>query len=100
MKRQSIGDGRWFDREKALCLEESTYFDGNNHVSKATNSQWEHEQLFRTKSGFWILHHWSQYQGVKPTWEEIDNKQAAEWLVKNDRDPMEACAEEYASLEL
>ena len=100
MKRQSIGNGRWFDRDKAICIHESTFFDGNNYISLATNSQWDHEQLFRTKSGAWILHHWSNYQGTTPTWEEIDNKQAAEWLVKNDQDPMEYCADEYAALEI
>jgi len=100
MKRQSIGNGKWFDREKANKFQESTFFDGQNHISKSTNSQWEHEELYRTKSGAWILHHWSNFQGTIPTWEEISNIEAAEWLVKNDEDPIDACADEYAKLEV
>jgi hypothetical protein len=100
MKRQSLGNGKWFDLESAQCWEEDTWFNGSNHISSATGSQWEHEKLYRTKSGKWVLNHWSQYQNSAETWEEIDNETAAKWLVKNNEDPHPACGTEYAALEI
>lgn len=51
------GSGRWFDGEKAQQWEEETYWNGNNHISKTTGSQWEHETLYRTKGEIYILRH-------------------------------------------
>lgn len=42
-------------------------WNGSNHISQATGSQWEHESLLRTAGGWWVLHRWSQWQGVSPT---------------------------------
>lgn len=100
MRRQAIDGGRWFDIEAAEVFKEDTWFNGNNHISCATGSQWEHEALYRTKSGKWILNHWSNYQGSAETWEEIDDEVAAKWLVVNHEEPHPACAAEYAALEL
>ena len=100
MTRQALGDGRWFDKDTATCFEEATIWNGNNHVSCATGSQWDHEELYRTASGKWALHRWSQYQGSVPSWELVDNDEAARWLVKNEYDAHEACAAEYAALEV
>jgi hypothetical protein len=36
MKRINLGGGVWFDRDKATGFEESTHWDGNNHISDAT----------------------------------------------------------------
>jgi hypothetical protein len=94
------GSGRWFDAERAEVFEEDTWWDGRNHRSRATGSQWEHEKLYRTASGRGVLHHWSQYQGVPDRWEEIDAEEAARWLSINGYDPHPACAAEYAALDL
>jgi len=90
----------WFDLESATMYKEDTWWNGNNHISCATGSQWEHEALWRTKSGRWILNHWSQYQGSSESWEEISDVEAAKWLVINNEEPHEACASEYAALEI
>ncbi|MDD3380017.1 MAG: hypothetical protein PHD68_02215 [Rugosibacter sp.] len=100
MKRQALDNGSWFDMDVAESFGEDTWWNGNNHISRATGSQWEHEMLWRTKSGKWVLNHWSQMQGSRETWEEIDNEQAAKWLVLNNEKPHEACAAEYAALEI
>jgi hypothetical protein len=55
--------GKFFDMDKATKYEEDTYWNGNNHISKATGSQWSHEILFKTASGKWVLNCYSQYQG-------------------------------------
>ncbi|MFA5435831.1 MAG: hypothetical protein WC372_07335 [Candidatus Neomarinimicrobiota bacterium] len=100
MKRQAIDGGRWFDLEAAEVFKEDTWFNGNNHISCATGSQWDHEALYRTKSGKWILNHWSQYQGSTESWVEIDDDAAAKWLVTNNEEPHPSCAAEYAALEV
>lgn len=54
------GSGRWFDSAKTESFDEETYWNGNNHISKATGSQWDHERLLRTAGKRWILETWSQ----------------------------------------
>jgi hypothetical protein len=102
MQRQTLTDGtnRWFDLDKVKTFKEARQFDGRNHISLATGTQWDHETLYRTASGHWILHAWSQWQGSRETYEEIDNEQAAAWLVRNEYEPHESCATEYAALEI
>lgn len=77
------GSGRWFRSSKAASWKESTHWNGNNHISDATGSQWDHEMLFRTAGGLYILHHWSQWQGSSETYEEISAEDAAAWLTRN-----------------
>lgn len=87
MNRIALTDGPgWFDRDKATCYEEGTRFNGSNHISLATGSQWEHEELHHTKSGSWILCSWSDWQGSgAPTYERISEQDAADWLIRNKR---------------
>ncbi len=100
MERQALDNGNWFDLDKATSWTEGRYFDGNNHISLATGTQWDHEKLFRTAGGRWILYGWSQWQGRRETWTEVSNADAARWLVKNEHDEHPACRAEYAALEL
>jgi len=88
MNRQALTDdsGRWFDIDKAERFSENTYWNGNNHISCATGDQFYHESLWRTKSGIWVLHEWSDWQGSMETWSEIDDDEAAKWLIKNDHE--------------
>ena len=98
------GTGRWFDTDKAKSWEEETRWNGNNHISKATGSQWEHETLYRTAGGIHVVEHTSQWQGSTPTVEEVSAEDAASWLSRNDYDDAEDAgpevAEAYAALEL
>jgi len=83
MGRISLGNGTWFDDRKGTSWDESTTWNGNNHVSDATGSQWEHETLYRTAKGTWVLHSWSQWQGSLPSYEVINETTATEWLIAN-----------------
>lgn len=83
MKRQNLSDGTWFDVDAAKCWQEDTWFDGNNHLSCATDSQWDHQELYCTKNGKWVLRSWSQWQGSKESWKRISEQQAQKWLVQN-----------------
>lgn len=102
MKRIALtdGSGRWFDAGKAEVFEEDTFWNGQNHISRATGSQWNHEQLYRTAGGRWVLCHWSQWEGSSTSYTEQDPTAAAGWLVANGYDPHPALAVEYAGLEL
>jgi len=101
MSRQPIGDdGTWFDPEKANQWEEETEWDGRNHISLATGSQWDHQQLFHTAGGKWVLHHWSQWQGSRPSWELITAKDAAAWLIRNKHDVPAELKSTTAALEV
>jgi hypothetical protein len=100
MSRQVLEDGRYFDTSKAEKWEEDRTHDGSNWISDATGSQWEHEKLYRTAGGRWVLRHWSQWQGSRETWAEITNEEAARWLVRCGHEEHPACKAEYAALEL
>lgn len=84
MKRIALTDnsGMWFDSEKAESYKEATFFDGRNFISKATGSAWEHETIYVTKSGKFILNHWSNYQGSRESYELISKEEAARWFAK------------------
>ena len=102
MKRIALTDGSgcWFDEDRAEEFSESTWWDGKNNVSYATGSDREHEWLYRTQGGKWILRWSSQYQGVSTTVDEIDDKTAAAWLVRSNHEPHAACGEQFAALEI
>jgi hypothetical protein len=84
MKRISLtseeSKGLWFDVEKAEKYNEKDYWDGRNYISRATGSQWDHEMIFITKSGKFILNTYSQWQGKVETFEIISKDHAAIWF--------------------
>jgi hypothetical protein len=88
MHRVNLSDrsGHWFDREKSRCFAEKTSFDGHNHVSITTGDQWEHEEVYRTHGGKYILHSWSQWQGAEETYQSISQDEAFSWLLVNGHD--------------
>lgn len=83
MARTPIADGGWFDIDRATRFDESTHFDGSNRISDATGSQWEHEYLYYSRAGAWILNRTSQWQGTTDTYRKIGESDAAGWLVHN-----------------
>lgn len=85
MKRIALtdGSGRWFDIDAAQCYVEDTRWDGHNHISRNTNSEWDHEDLYATSGGRWIKHTFSGYEGILDQWVEITDEYAARWLSIN-----------------
>lgn len=102
MKRVTLtdGSGRWFDAEQAERWDEHQWFDGRNLISSATGSQWEHETLYRTSSGRWVLHSTSARQGVPDRWVELAPSRAAAWLVRNKKEPPEELLKYVEALEI
>lgn len=100
MKRIALEDGSWFNEETATHYKESRHHDGNNFISDATGTQWEHEALYRTTSGQWIVNHWSQWQGSTETYKPVSSAEAAAWLVRNGHEAPDELATAVASLEV
>ena len=86
MKRIAITEepGLWFDKDKSICFDDSTYWNGNNHISRATGSPWERQRLYYTANGKWVINCWSHSQGSDETYEQVDEGLAVDWLVKHD----------------
>ncbi|MFA5478934.1 MAG: hypothetical protein WC337_02840 [Candidatus Muiribacteriota bacterium] len=94
------GTGRWFDLNKTVVFNEASEWDGNNWISLATGSQWQHEKLYKTAGNRFILGTWSNYQGVMDTYTEITKEEAARWLSINNHEPDELCKDEFFALEI
>lgn len=82
----------WFCLEKAQKFYESTTWNGDNHVSDATGTHTDHEMLYRTAGGRWVLHSWSQWIRVPDTYAFIDDDAAYKWLLAQHNDE---AAEKY-----
>jgi hypothetical protein len=96
MSKYKMSDGTIVDTGNAsLFWKEQTRWNGNNHVSLNTNSQWDHQKLYRSRKGRYYLEYWSQWQGSTPHAEWISNEEAARWLILNE----EGLPEELESLE-
>jgi len=64
--------------------QEGTRWDGRNHVSLATGSQWDHQTLYRSRRGRYYVVHTSQWQGSRAYGEFVSSHQAAVWLLANE----------------
>jgi hypothetical protein len=81
MNRVTLGDGRWFDRDRAEAYEDDTRWDGHNHISLVTGSQFVRSTLWRTASGVWILETKGNYD---TTYEfPVREQEAFRWLIDN-----------------
>lgn len=85
MARYRMDDGTVVDTDNAKDMwEEATYWDGRNHISKATGTQWDHQRLYKSRKGRYYLERYSQWQGSKPSAEWISKREAATWLLANE----------------
>lgn len=83
--RYELDDGSVVDTDLAQAqYEESNWWDGHNHISRATGSQWEHETLYLSSKGRWWIECESQYQGVKPYAKTVNEEEAAKWILLNE----------------
>ncbi len=87
MTRQAIDDGGWINLETAKKFKEERNFDGRNMISVNTNSQFEHQCLYQSAAGAYVLHSSSQYQGSHDKWQRLSLTQAVSWLLRNDYEP-------------
>ena len=73
----------WFDRNKAERFNEATRWDGSNHISIPTGSQWDIRPTYRRRAR--VLS-WSQWDGRPERYRFIDGDEAREWLLLNEED--------------
>jgi len=93
MSKYQMDDGCVVNTAKATqSWDEATEWDGRNHISVATGSQWNHETLYRSRKGRYYVVHSSQWQGSRDHAEWVSNHEATRWLLANGR-------ELYADLE-
>jgi hypothetical protein len=86
----------WFYPEKAESYLEDKDWDGNIQISVHTGSEFEHEMLYRTARGRWVLNRYTNMRTV-PSYEFIDDEAARKWLIKNRDDA--AVARHFGELE-
>jgi len=76
-----------FDTERAAATwEEASDWDGSNHISRATGSQWKHETLHKSAKGRYYVVRSSDYQGSQDEMEILSPREAAAWLLLNDHE--------------
>jgi hypothetical protein len=61
--------------------EEACDWDGSNMISRATGSQWEHRDLYRSRRGNYYVRHYSDWQGTRDHIEWVSREEAARWLL-------------------
>lgn len=66
--------------------EEARDHDGNNFISRATGTQWDHETLYRSRKGRFYKECTSAYQGSTPHAEWVSPEEAVRWFVLNDHE--------------
>jgi len=87
MATYQMDDGTIVKTENATQeWKEDKNWDGNNWISVATGSQWEHQRLYRSKKGRYWIEHTSQWQGSRDHAEWISNRSAVRWLLANDHE--------------
>ena len=87
MSTYKMDDGTVIDTDKAQQhWDEDTNWDGSNHISKATGSQWNHQTLYKSRKGRYYVEHTSQWQGSRPHVEWVSNEEAARWLLNNEHE--------------
>lgn len=96
MARYAIDEDTVVDTSLAVASwQDDTRWDGNNHISVATGSQWVRQTLYRSRKGRYYVETISAYQGSLPHAEWMTEEEAARWLVANG----EALPEDLASYE-
>lgn len=102
MSTYRMDDGTVVKTENATkSWDEATRSNGSNMISVATGTQWDHQELHRSRKGRYWLECWSQWQGSTPHAEWISNRAATEWLLANEHeddmpDDLKALVEEVS----
>jgi hypothetical protein len=96
MSRFKLEDGAVVDTDRAAAhWDEEQDWNGNNYISRATGSQWNHGTLYKSSKGRYYIVHSSQWQGSLDHAEEIAPIDAVTWLLQNGHE----LPEDLASLE-
>lgn len=98
MSRYKMDDGTFVDTKKAKeHWNESTRWDGANHISVATGSQWEHETLYLSAKGRWYIEYTSQWQGTASYAVYVSEEEAAGWIFEHRPDDLPDNLKQYVT---
>jgi hypothetical protein len=87
MSTYRMDDGTVVNTEDATKYwSEDTRWDGNNHISVATGSQWTHQTLYRSRKGRYYVEHESNETGSGSHAEWVSNQEATRWLLANNHE--------------
>lgn len=76
----------WFDLDRATEFQPQRRWDGSNMRDINARGNFEHQELYRTAQGRWVLRHWSQREGSPDTFRFVSDDVAREWLIRNEHD--------------
>jgi len=76
---------KWFARHKSIEFSETLTWDGNSHISNATGSLWDHETLYFTKGGNWVLHWIRELNPITESFSMIPENAAIDWLISQSK---------------
>jgi hypothetical protein len=62
--------------------DQATYWDGHNHVSKATGSQWIDQRLYRSRKGRYYTVTSPRIDGQRDYAEWLSPQEATRWLLQ------------------
>ena len=65
----------------AAHWDEKGDWNGRNYISRATGSQWNHQELYKSRKGRYYIEHSSNFQGSQPHAEWVSPQEAARWLM-------------------
>ena len=87
MAKYRMDDGTVVDTDRATqSWNEETYWDGSNHISRATGSQWAHQRLYESRKGRHYIEAWSDHQGSRDRVEWVSPEEATRWLLVNGKE--------------
>jgi hypothetical protein len=77
MSTYRMSDGTVVKTEQSRAnWAEGTRWNGNNHISLATGTQWDHERLYCSRKGRYYVVRTSQWQGSTPSAEWVSKEEA------------------------
>ena len=86
MRKQELTDnsGRWFDVDTARIFQEAIVLAPDaTPVSRAAGNSWEHETLYLTLEGTFVMHFADDHNPTLNQFVEWNVKRAVKWLLSN-----------------
>ena len=78
---------RWFDLDASKTFREAVVVHEGAVISRATGNSWEHETLYLTQGGSFIICFSNDHTDLanlsEPQYEEWGEKKAIQWLIAN-----------------
>jgi hypothetical protein len=86
MNRITLADnsGRWFDIDAARRFDEKGMLaEDGTFVSLASGNSWEHETLYLTTNGTYIMHFFNDHNPSLSQFQLYDEEKGVQWLLRN-----------------